>query len=235
MSGSANPLYEIRDLTCSYGDVPVLFVDRLDIPSDGPTAFIGHNGSGKSTLLKALAFLLKPTSGTLRFLGGDTAGRESELRREATLLLQEPYLLRRSVFENIAYGLRARNDTLSLRDRVVEALGIVGLPPDFAKREWFQLSGGEARRVAIASRLVLRTKAILLDEPTANVDEENALLIADVVKNASSRWGTVPLVASHDLQWLEGVCARTVSMRRGKIEFIAQGDNRESSLIRPLP
>ena len=223
MSASANPLYEIRGLTCSYGDDPVLLVDRLDIPSDGPTAFIGHNGSGKSTLLMALAFLLKPASGTIRFLGGDTAGRESELRREATLLLQEPYLLRRSVFENIAYGLRARNDTRSLRDRVAEALEMVGLPPDFAKREWFQLSGGESRRVAIASRLVLRTKAILLDEPTANVDEENALLIADVVKNAWSKWGTVPLVASHDLQWLEDACARTVSMRYGKIESLSPG------------
>ena len=234
MSGSANPLYEIRSLTCSYGDDPVLLVDRLDIPSDGPTAFIGHNGSGKSTLLKALAFLLKPASGTIRFLGCDTAGRESELRREATLLLQEPYLLRRSVFENIAYGLRARNDTRSLRDRIAEALGMVGLPPDFAKREWFQLSGGESRRVALASRLVLRTKAILLDEPTANVDEENALLIADVVKNAWFKWGTVPIVASHDLQWLEGVCARTVSMRGGKIESVAPG-GRGCSLIRSLP
>ena len=204
-------LYEIRGLKCSYGDDPVLLVDRLDIPSDGPTAFIGHNGSGKSTLLKALAFLLKPASGTIRFLGADTEG----------LLLQEPYLLRRSVFENIAYGLRARKDIRLLRDRVAEALVMVGLPPDFARREWFQLSGGEARRVAIASRLVLRTKAILLDEPTANVDEENAFLIADVVKNAWIKWGTVPVVASHDLQWLEGVCARRVSMRHGKIESLS--------------
>ena len=221
MNSAGAPLYEIRNLACSYGDDPVLFIDRLDIPADGPTAFIGHNGSGKSTLLKALAFLLKPASGTVRFLGSDTAGRENEFRRQATLLLQEPYLLRRTVFENIAYGLRARNDTKGLRDRVAEGLEMVGLPADFSKREWFQLSGGEARRVALASRLVLRTRALLLDEPTANVDEENAILIAGVVKNSWKQWGTVPLVASHDLQWLEGVCSRTVSMRRGKIESTA--------------
>ncbi|MDD2454473.1 MAG: ATP-binding cassette domain-containing protein, partial [Synergistaceae bacterium] len=141
MNSAAAPLYEIRNLACSYGDDPVLFIDRLDIPADGPTAFIGHNGSGKSTLLKALAFLLKPASGTVRFLGGETAGRENEFRRQATLLLQEPYLLRRTVFENIAYGLRARNDTKGLRDRVAEGLEMVGLPADFSKREWFQLSG----------------------------------------------------------------------------------------------
>ncbi|GAB1399011.1 energy-coupling factor ABC transporter ATP-binding protein [Aminivibrio sp.] len=223
MTMAANPLYEIRGLICSYGEAPVLLIDRLDILPGGPTAFIGHNGSGKSTLLKALAFLLKPLSGTIRFLGGDTEGMERELRREATLLLQDPYLLRRSVFENIAYGLRARGDTRSLRDRVAEALEMVGLPPDFAKREWFQLSGGESRRVAIASRLVLRTKVLLLDEPTANVDEENALLIADGVKNAWSKGGTVPIVASHDLQWLEGLCARRITLRRGKIESPAPG------------
>lgn len=69
------PLYEIRDLVCAYGDEPVLHIDRLDISSDGPTAFVGHNGSGKSTLLKALAFLLKPAAGTIRFLGEPTEER----------------------------------------------------------------------------------------------------------------------------------------------------------------
>ncbi|MGD9822582.1 MAG: energy-coupling factor ABC transporter ATP-binding protein [Aminobacteriaceae bacterium] len=215
------PLYEIRDLVCAYGDEPVLHIDRLDISSDGPTAFVGHNGSGKSTLLKALAFLLKPAAGTIRFLGEPTEEREGELRREVTLLLQEPYLLRRSVFENVAYGLRARGATDRLAERVAEALEMVGLSPDFGKREWFRLSGGESRRVALASRLALRTKVLLLDEPTANVDEENALLMARVIGEAREKWGTVSLIASHDIQWLDGVCGRRILMRRGKIESIS--------------
>jgi tungstate transport system ATP-binding protein len=213
-------LYEIEGLVCAYEDDPVLHIDRLDIPSDGPTAFVGHNGSGKSTLLKALAFLLKPAAGTIRFLGEPTEEREGELRREVTFLLQEPYLLRRSVFENVAYGLRVRGDTGRLADRVAEALEMVGLSPDFGTREWYMLSGGESRRVALASRLVLRTKVLLLDEPTANVDEENALLMARVVKDAWEQRGTVSLIASHDIQWLEDVCTRRVSMRRGRIEGI---------------
>lgn len=215
------PLYEIHDLVCTYEneDEPVLTIGHLEIPADGPTAFTGHNGSGKSTLLKALAFLLKPTSGRILFRGFPSEKKENELRREVTLLLQEPYLLRRSVFENIAYGLRARRKMAGLRDGVAEALEMVGLSPDFGKREWYQLSGGEARRVALASRLVLRTKVLLLDEPTANVDEENALLIAEVVKSAWEKRGTVPLIASHDIQWLEGVCDRRFVLRRGKIEF----------------
>ena len=218
--GSA-PLYEIEGLVCAYEDDPVLHIDRLDIPPDGPTAFVGHNGSGKSTLLKALAFLLKPAAGTIRFLGEPTEERESELRGEVTFLLQEPYLLRRSVFENVAYGLRVRGDTNRLADRVAEALEMVGLSPDFGAREWYMLSGGESRRVALASRLVLRTKVLLLDEPTANVDEENALLMARVIREAWEKWGTVSLIASHDIQWLDGVCGRRVSMRRGKIEGVS--------------
>lgn len=214
------PLYEIRNLVCSYGAEPVLQIEEFSISSKGATAFVGHNGSGKSTLLKALAFLLKPVAGTIRFRGAATENKERELRKEAPLLLQDPYLLKRSVFENIAYGLRARGETANLQERVNEALHMVGLPPEFGKREWYRLSGGESRRVALASRLVLRTPALLLDEPTANVDEENALLMGRVIKEAGEKWGTVSLIASHDIQWLDGLDARRVSMRRGRIESV---------------
>ncbi|NLD95676.1 MAG: ABC transporter ATP-binding protein, partial [Synergistaceae bacterium] len=197
------PLYELTNIVCAYEDEPVLQVDSLAIPDEGPVAFVGHNGSGKSTLLKLLSFLLPQVSGELRFLG-ETQDKKDDARLHATLLLQEPYLLRRSVFENIAYGLRARGEA-SLRERVVEALEMVGLSADFARREWYQLSGGEARRVALASRLALRTRVLLLDEPTANVDEENAQLMAEAVLDAWKRWNTTPLIATHDLQWLDTV------------------------------
>ena len=98
---------------------------------------------------------------------------------------------------------------------------MVGLSADFARREWYQLSGGEARRVALASRLALRTRVLLLDEPTANVDEENAQLMAEAVLDAWKRWNTTPLIATHDLQWLDTVTQRRIFMRRGKIERIA--------------
>ena len=215
------PLYEIRNLVCSYGAEPVLRVEELSIPSEGAIAFVGHNGSGKSTLLKALAFLLKPALGTIKFRGEETENREGELRKEASMLLQDPYLLKRSVFENIAYGLRARGETKNLQERVEEALDMVGLPGEFGKREWFRLSGGESRRVALASRLVLRTPVLLLDEPTANVDEESAVLMARIIREAGEKRGTVSLIASHDIQWLDGLDARRVSMRRGRIEGVS--------------
>ena len=213
------PLYELNDIVCAYEGEPVLEIASLSIAAEGPLAFVGHNGSGKSTLLKLLAFLLPPVSGTLRFLG-EYPERLDDARLHTTLLLQDPYLLRRSVFENVAYGLKARGSR-DIRNRVIESLEMVGLSGDFARREWYQLSGGEARRVALASRLVLRTKVLMLDEPTANVDEENAQLIAEAILDAWKRWDTTPLIATHDLQWLDTVTQRRIFMRRGKIERIA--------------
>ena len=100
---------------------------------------------------------------------------------------------------------------------MVEALEVVGLSADFAAREWYQLSGGESRRVAW--------------RPDSSSDEgpaprrahrqrgrENGSLIAGAVRNAWSRWGVVPLVASHDLPWLDEVTDRRVLMKRGRIQ-----------------
>jgi tungstate transport system ATP-binding protein len=66
--------------------------------------------------------------------------------------------------------------------------------------------------------LALRTKVLLLDEPTANVDEESAQLIAQVILDARRMWGALPLIATHDLQWLDSVTQRRIFMRRGRIE-----------------
>ncbi len=216
--GAGTPVYQLKDIVCGYEGKAVLHVESLSLYDDGPVAFVGHNGSGKSTLLNLLAFLMPPISGNLLFMGerADIDGKDA---LSVTMLMQDPYLLRRSVFENVAYGLKARG-VKDTRDRVVEALEMVGLSPDFARREWHQLSGGEARRVALASRLVLRTKVLLLDEPTANVDEENAQLIARVILYARKLWGTLPLIATHDLQWLDGVTRKRIFLRRGIIERV---------------
>src|SRR5690606_13918745 len=132
------------------------------------------NGSGKSTLLKLLGFLLEPTAGVLEFDGRvvDRAAYRAGhlLRRRAVLMGQDTCLLKRSVAANVAFGLRLRGvpapDAL-----LAETLALVGLDfADFGRRSWRELSGGEARRVAIAARLVLQPEALLLDEPTTGMD-----------------------------------------------------------------
>ena len=212
-------IYSMRDLKHSYGNHPTLNIKLLDIPQSSAVGLIGPNGSGKSTLLKILAFLEAPTAGELLFEGEGTKKRERDLRMEATLLLQEPYLLRRSVEENIAYGLKLRNiPGEKIGERVDDALERVGLKPEkFMKRPWFRLSGGEVQRVALAVRLALRPTVLLLDEPTANVDESSAVLIKEAVWHAWHDWGTTIVVATHDLIWLHEVATQIVSLYRGQV------------------
>ena len=212
-------VYEIRDLTHRYGKGPqTLAIDYLRICEGSVTGIVGPNGSGKSTLLRILAFLEPYTGGSLSFESADTSGSVVEIRKNVTYLLQNSYLLKRSVFENIAYGLRLRNETDGLPERVNDSLERVGLSPKkFAQRPWYRLSGGEVQRVALAARLALHPKVLILDEPTANVDESSALLVKDAAVSAWKEWGTTVIVATHDLAWLTEVSTDIISLYRGRI------------------
>jgi len=216
-------IYSLRNVIHSYGAHPTLSIDALDVQRGSVVELKGANGSGKSTLLKVLAFL-EPFFGELLYNGGTTQGRERELRQEATLLLQEPYLLRRSVYENIAYGLKLRKlSGEEIGERVKDSLSRVGLSPDqYAHRPWYRLSGGEAQRVALAARLALHPRVLLLDEPTASVDEASGVLIREAVCRVASDAGTTVIIATHDADWMQsvsesGLAIQTVTLRSGRI------------------
>ena len=126
--------------------------------------------------------------------------------------------MKRTVFNNINYGLRLRGEKGDAAKRVHEALSFVGLPAErFAGRPWYALSGGEAQRVALAARLVLKPKVLLLDEPTASVDAASAQLIKAAALRARQEWGTTIVVASHDTQWLYEVCDDLRHLFRGRV------------------
>ena len=210
------PLYALRDVRQSYNGRPVLDLDELDVPERSILGLAGHNGSGKSTLLRIMAFLEDPTSGSVAYAGRPVGHRDAALRREVTLLGQEPYLLKRSVLGNVAYGLKLRG--LDSRERAEEALDMVGLAPaKFARRSWRELSGGEAQRVALATRLALRPRVLLLDEPTNNLDRESATRIKDAALAARTAWGATLVVVSHDLPWLDAVADRVAIMADGQL------------------
>ena len=198
-------LYEARNLERLYGPRVALRLPELKVHKGRVVALTGPNGSGKSTLLRLLAFLEKPDAGELHFYGSPNVPP----RHEATLLLQEPYLLKRSVYENVAYGLRVRGQRDPAGhggpvDKAVrEALATVGFAPESViKRQWRELSGGEKQRVSLAARLVLRPLALLLDEPTSNMDVRSAAAIHQAVRRAVQE-GTTVIVASHDRVWLD--------------------------------
>jgi tungstate transport system ATP-binding protein len=203
-----NELYRITNLVRRYGDRVVLRVPELTAGRGEVVALTGPNGSGKSTLLRTLAFLEPPEEGELVFSG--TPGVPP--RQQACLLLQEPYLLKRSVFENVVFGLRVRGQKDKLEELAREALAEVDFAPDdMLRREWRALSGGEKQRVALAARLILRPLALLLDEPTSNVDAKSAVAVQQAVAKAA-RAGSTVIAASHDHAWLETLGARPLRL-----------------------
>ena len=201
-------LYRCRDLTQRYGGRTVLRLPELSVARGEVLALTGPNGAGKSTLLRLLAFLESPASGELCFHG--TPGRPP--RQDVTLLLQEPYLFKASVFENVVYGLRVRGRRHDLRQAAEGAMLAVGFTPeqDMLRRSWKALSGGEK---ALAARLVLRPLVLLLDEPTSSVDAASAKAIETAVR-AAALAGTTVVAASHDMVWLSSLDARRLDLGR---------------------
>jgi len=211
-------LYELNRVCHLYGDKKVLDIDTLDIPAGSILGLSGPNGSGKSTLLKLLAFAMAPSQGKIIFNNRPEAPMSPRVRSRVTLLTQKPYLLKRSVFDNVIYGLKIRKDTKNLKQRVAQALAAVGLDfSEFYGRSWHELSGGEAQRVAMAARLILRPKALLLDEPVASVDTESASLIRRASLAARDSWGCTLIIVSHDLIWLNQCSDTRISMAKGRI------------------
>jgi tungstate transport system ATP-binding protein len=211
-------IYYLKEIRHFYGTTKVLEIDDLKIEKGSITGLIGPNGSGKTTLLRLLSFAEKPSFGQIFYNGQPEFPFSSTIRSKVTLLTQKPYLLKRTVFENISYGLKIRKDTNKLDQRVRKALDNVGLDSqDFVDRKWHELSGGEAQRVSMAARLILEPEVLLLDEPTASVDMESAKLIRKASLQARDLFGTTLVIASHDLQWLYSISDKQLSLFKGNI------------------
>lgn len=212
-----NDLYSIENLAVCYNGRPALALPGLRVGRGEVIGVTGPNGSGKSTLLRVLAFLDAPTTGRVIFDGKRIypgGKHEAEAaRKNVSLLLQEPYLLRRSVYNNVAYGLKIRGEKNGTGEAVKKALDSVGLDPKkFSRRLWFELSGGEKSRVALAARLVLKPYSLLLDEPTASLDIESAKAVKSAVASARSSFNASVIIAGHDHEWMKGLCDRFVAL-----------------------
>lgn len=211
-------LFELKNVHTSYGHKPVLDIQELIIEEGEILGLVGSNGSGKSTLLRHLAFLEAAQEGSLLYKGYDVHTLPLSLRREIAILLPEPYLLKRSVKENLLFGLKIHNTLENAEERMHEALELVGLlPKKFLHRAWHELSSGETQRVALASRLVLHPKTLLLDEPTNSLDYSGIPQFSDAILHANQEWGTTIVVASHDLLWLSEIATRKVGLHFGRL------------------
>jgi molybdopterin-binding protein len=213
-------LYGLEAVSRGFGGRQALAGVALSLAEGEALGVVGESGAGKTTLLRLLAGLDVPTSGVMKWRGRPVdAGVAAEIRREATMIFQHPLFIRGSVYDNVAYGLRLRNTPEEeISRRVYETLARVRLP-GFENRDARRISGGEQQRVSLARALVLDPKVLILDEPTANLDSENASIISDVISGEAGARTIV--VASHDLARVGRLAGRVIQLEAGKI--VAEG------------
>lgn len=203
-----NLLYEAAGLRKSYAGALILDVPELQLNKGENLILTGANGSGKSTLLRILAFLEKPDQGRLVFYGDN-----ANPRRQITLMLQEPWLMRSTVFRNVTLGLALRKETSNLKEKFLEVMRAVGFsePDSYARRYPYQLSGGEKQRITLASRMILKPVALLLDEPTAYVDAASAQLITGALRQLNQQGSSI-ICATHDPQLIQNLSGPTLNI-----------------------
>jgi molybdopterin-binding protein len=214
-------LVELKNLTKCFGNITALDDITLQIQEREILALLGPNGSGKTTLLKILAFLEKPTSGEIKFQGQTVSGKIAErMRLQSVMVFQKTLLFNTTVFNNVAYGLKIRKISKNIiEEEVMKALKVVKLE-GYEKRSAKKLSGGEQQRVALARALILKTKLLLLDEPTANLDPKNASIIEEVIATVNRELGTTIVIATHNMFQAKNLPHRIALMNDGKISEV---------------
>ena len=223
-------IFAVRDVVYRYNaSVTALQGVSLTIPRGRRIAILGANGSGKSTLIRLLDGLYFPTSGAITFAGTPlTEERLQEeafafdFRRRVALVFQNPdvQLFSPTVFDEVAFGpLQLRWPKAEIRDRVnamLEQLEITHLKD----RPPHRLSGGEKKRVALASVLILDPEVIMLDEPTAALDPKSQSQVVDILHGWAGGGKTV-ITATHDLD-VEEIADYCYIFQSGRI--VAEGE-----------
>ncbi len=188
---------EVEGLRVRRGGRLVLTLDHLTMEKGEILAVVGPNGAGKTTLLLTLAGLLRPEQGSICLEGREDGYGSLGYRRRLALVMQENLLLSRSVFENVALGLRFRRlPKPEVKQRVEEWLERLKIA-HLSRRRASELSGGETRRVALARAFVLQPELLLLDEPFAALDRSTRQRLQEELKVILSEAGTTTIFSTH--------------------------------------
>lgn len=189
---------------------------------------IGPNGSGKTTLLRILGLLEKPTHGSIHFDNKDITDLSKKevvtFRRKFSFVRQKPVVLNTSVANNIAYGLKVRElEREQIISKVKEIINLVGLR-SLANKNARTLSGGEMQRVAIAMNFVLSPEIYLLDEVSANLDPQNAILLEEFITEIKQNKEKTIIMSTHDPLEAIKFADRIAVLNEGKISQIGTPD-----------
>jgi phospholipid/cholesterol/gamma-HCH transport system ATP-binding protein len=221
------PLIELRNVSCGYGDRVILDGVNLTLERGKVLALIGTSGGGKTTVLRLLGRQLRPISGQVLFDGQDLAPLNLQdlyaVRRRMGMLFQFGALFTDlSVFENVAFPLREHTDLSEamIRDLVLMKLNAVGLrgARDLMPSE---VSGGMARRVALARAIALDPDLVLYDEPFAGLDPISLGVAARLIRDLNDALGLTSVIVSHDLHETFEIADEVAMIANGRV--VAQG------------
>jgi tungstate transport system ATP-binding protein len=205
---------EIDSLTKKYNDKAVLDIPEMEFQEGRLWGILGPNGSGKTTLVRIVAGILNPSSGNVLYRGDSY---NDNIKMDMTLVFQRPYLIRSTVFENIAYPLRIRDiEEKEISHRVDELIDSFKIQSIRDQKAW-TLSGGEAQKVALARALVFKPKILILDEPTSNIDPESIMLLEERILDYYQREKPTILMVTHNIQQAKRLCNRIAFMNEGRI------------------
>ena len=190
---------ELVGISKSYNGNEVLRDCSYTFPAGGSYTVMGPNGCGKSTLFRIAALLEEPDRGEVRYRQGITPlAPDMILRRQITMVFPRVGVFNRSVFANVAYGLKIRGDNRKLRqERVTEVLSQVGLAHK-AHQQATTLSSGETMRLGMARALVLDPEVLFLDEPTAHIDQANTEIIEACIHQIQQERALTLFIITHD-------------------------------------
>ncbi len=218
-------MFDVQNVTFEYEKIPALRGLSLAIDRGVSIALVGANGSGKSTLLRVLDALCFPSGGTVSFCGDPMTPerfRDNEyafsFRRRVALVFQNPdvQLFNPTVFDEVAFGpLQMGWSTTEVVARVDRHSDVMGIS-HLRDRAPYRLSGGEKKRVALASVVVLDPEVLLLDEPTAMLDPRSQSQLIDLIQQWKGSSKTV-ITATHQLEIVEDIAERVVVLEQGTV------------------
>jgi cobalt/nickel transport system ATP-binding protein len=219
------PLFELRDVCFDYDGIPALRGLSLEIAQGERVALLGANGSGKSTLLRILDGLCFASNGSVCFAGQPLTAEyladddfAFPFRKRVTLVFQNPdvQLFNPTVFDEVAFApLQLQWSKEKVLAKVAETLELMGIA-HLRERPPYRLSGGEKKRVALASVIVLDPDVLLLDEPTTTLDPRSQSQVIDLIQEWKASSKTV-ITATHQLEIVEDIADRILVLEDGRV------------------
>ncbi len=210
-------LLSIKNISKTYGTTRAVDNVLLDVDQGEFFGLLGPSGCGKTTTLRMIAGLESPDSGTISFDGSDITNLPPEQRGFGMVFQNYALFPHLNVFENVAFGLRARHKTKEeMRARVDSALELVQLP-GYDKRRVDELSGGQQQRVAIARAIAIEPALLLFDEPLSNLDVSLREETRSELRELVNRLHLTAVYVTHDQEEAYALCDRISVMVGGKI------------------